>query len=42
MGDGNLIESINTEDLTKCANTVRGLAMDAVQRANSIEYGYRH
>ena len=35
MGDGSLIESINTEDLRRCANTVRGLAMDAVQRANS-------
>ena len=35
MADGSLIEAINTEDLRKCANTVRGLAMDAVQRANS-------
>ena len=35
MGDGSLIESVNIEDLRRCANTVRGLAMDAVQRANS-------
>ena len=35
MGDGGLIGSTNTEDLRGCANTIRGLAMDAVQRANS-------
>ncbi|HCU79826.1 MAG TPA: hypothetical protein DGN60_01530, partial [Chloroflexi bacterium] len=35
MGDSSLIGSANTEDLRTCANTIRGLAMDAVQRASS-------
>ena len=35
MGDSSLIGSANNEDLRTCANTIRGLAMDAVQRASS-------
>tara|TARA_B100001964_G_scaffold160050_1_gene175814 strand:- start:2863 stop:4884 length:2022 start_codon:yes stop_codon:yes gene_type:complete len=35
MGDASVMGLGNIEDLRRCANTVRGLAMDAVQRANS-------